>query len=202
MKLILSSCDFINENSRKVILDNIEKDLNKCKVLFIPNEKATPEKIKSGKYYQRLKEDGFTNKKNIYIFDETKAKDYANLKLDLIYIGGGNTFKTMDKLRKCNFLNVIEKYIKSGVIYIGGSCGAHIVTKNIKHVEEFDQNDIGLKEYDGLGFLDGIIIPHYDSTREKKYKKIVKNSKYKIYTLTNNDSIVIVDNIINVIEKS
>ena len=202
MKLILSSCDFINENSRKVILDNIEKDLNKCKVLFIPNEKATPEKIKSGKYYQRLKEDGFTNKKNIYIFDETKAKDYANLKLDLIYIGGGNTFKTMDKLRKCNFLNVIEKYIKSGVTYIGGSCGAHIVTKNIKHVEEFDQNDIGLKEYDGLGFLDGIIIPHYDSTREKKYKKIVKNSKYKIYTLTNSDSIVIVDNIINVIEKS
>lgn len=202
MKLILSSCDFINENSKKVILDNVEKDLSKCKVLFIPNEKATPEKIKSDKYYQRLKEDGFTNKKNIYIFDENKAEEFKNLKLDLIYVGGGNTFKTMDKLRKCNFLEVISNYIKNGVTYIGGSCGAHIVTKNIKHVEEFDQNDIELKEYNGLGFLDGIIIPHYDSTREKKYQKIAKESKYKIYTLTNDDSIVIVDNKINIIEKS
>ncbi len=49
MKMILSSCDFINENSKKVILDNIEKPLCKRKVLFIPNEKATSEKIHSNK---------------------------------------------------------------------------------------------------------------------------------------------------------
>ena len=39
MKLILSSCDFINDNSRKVINDNV--DVANSKVLFIPNEKAT-----------------------------------------------------------------------------------------------------------------------------------------------------------------
>ena len=44
MKLILSSCDFINENSKQVILDNLDKKLSECKVLFIPNEKATKEK--------------------------------------------------------------------------------------------------------------------------------------------------------------
>ncbi len=202
MKLILSSCDFINENSKKVILDNIDKQLDKCKVLFIPNEKATKEKINSNKYYLRLKEDGFTNKKNIYIFDEERPNDFKDIKVDLIYVGGGNTFATMHKLRKSNFLSVIENYIKNGVIYIGGSCGAHLVTKNIKHVEEFDNNEIGLKEYDGLGFLDGIIIPHFDKSREKKYRKLLKTSKYKIYTLTNDDSIVITDNKINVIRNN
>ena len=40
MKLILSSSDFINENSKQVILDNIDNELSNNKVLFIPNEKA------------------------------------------------------------------------------------------------------------------------------------------------------------------
>ena len=32
MKLILSSCDFINENSKKVILDNLDKDLSEYRI--------------------------------------------------------------------------------------------------------------------------------------------------------------------------
>ena len=51
MKLILSSCDFLNHNSKKVILENIDKELSECKVLFVPNRKATYEKIHSDKYY-------------------------------------------------------------------------------------------------------------------------------------------------------
>ena len=50
MKMILSSCDFINAKSKKTILNNINKRLDACKVLFIPNEKATKEKINSNKY--------------------------------------------------------------------------------------------------------------------------------------------------------
>ncbi len=199
MKLILSSCDFINDNSKKVILDNIGKELVDCRVLFIPNEKATTEMIKSEKYYRRLKKDGFKKRKNIYIFDECNANMYKNLDIDLIYVGGGNTFGTIDKLRKSKFLSEISKYIKKGVIYIGGSCGAHIVTKNIKHVLEFDQNIVGTSNYRGLGFLDGIIIPHFDNSRKACYEKLVKQGKYKVYALSNDDSIIINDDRISVI---
>ena len=124
MKLILSSSDFINEHSKQVILNNIDKELSDNKVLFIPNEKATREKIKSDKYYDRLYNDGFTKRDNIYIFDETKVDIFRNLNIDLIYISGGNTFATLDKIRKCGFDKDIINYIKNGVIYIGGSCGA------------------------------------------------------------------------------
>ena len=70
MKLILSSCDFLNENSTKVILANLDKDIKDCKILFIPNEKATYEKIHSDKYYRRVEEYGFA-RDNIYVFDES-----------------------------------------------------------------------------------------------------------------------------------
>ena len=199
MKLILSSSDFINEHSKQVIINNIDKELSDNKVLFIPNEKATKEKIKSDKYYDRLYKDGFTNRANIYIFDETEADRFRNLNIDLIYVSGGNTFATLDKIRKCGFDKDIINYIKNGVIYIGGSCGAHIVTKNIKHLEKLDDNYLNIKDYDALGLFDGIIIPHYNEEdynpelRKQVYNKLVRENKYKVYALTNDDSLVIVE---------
>lgn len=200
MKLILSSCDFINENSKKVILDNLDKDLSEYKVLFIPNEKATKEKINSDKYYNRLKDDGFNRRKNIYVFDESRPDDFKNLDIDLIYVSGGNTFATLDKLRKCGFDKEIINYVKKGVTYIGGSCGAQIVTSDIKHVEAFDENYVGMKDYKGLCLFDGILFCHYDESREGKYKEVL-NSKYKVYKLTNDDSIVVEDNSIKIYNK-
>ncbi len=199
MKLILSSSDFINEHSKQVILNNIDKELSDNKVLFIPNEKATREKIKSDKYYDRLYNDGFTKRDNIYIFDETEVDRFRNLNIDLIYVSGGNTFATLDKIRKCGFDKDIINYIKNGVIYIGGSCGAHIVTKNIKHLEKLDDNYLNIKDYDALGLFDGIIIPHYNEKgynpelRKQVYNKLINESKYKVYALTNDDSLVIIE---------
>ena len=197
MKLILSSCDFINDNSKKTILENIDKPLDKCKVLFIPNEKATLEKIHSDKYYNRLYDDGFTCKENIYIFDETNVNKFINLDIDLLYIGGGNTFGTLKKIKDSGFDKYIINYIKNGVIYIGGSCGAHIVTKNIEHLLLLDDNYCGLDNFDALGLFDGILIPHYNSNghiREKLYNDLMNQNKYKVYKLTNDESIVVIDN--------
>lgn len=199
MKLILSSSDFINDCSKQVIMDNIDKELSDSKVLFIPNEKATKEKIKSDKYYDRLYRDGFINKDNIYIFDESEVDEFRNLDIDLIYISGGNTFATLDKIRKCNFDKDIINYVRNGVTYIGGSCGAHIVTKNIEHLLELDDNYLNIKDYDALGLFDGIIIPHYNEEeynpelRKRVYDRLVDENKYNVYALTNADSLVVVN---------
>lgn len=198
MKLIISTSDFLNENSKNVILRNIEKNLKDNKALFIPNEKATKEKINSDKYYDRLRIDGFENRDNIYIFDESNVNKFRNLDIDLIYIGGGNTFATLNKIKKCHFDKDIIQYVKNGVIYIGGSCGAHIVTKNIKHLLELDDNYLNIDDYDGLGLFNGIVITHFDqegynpSLRRKVYNSI-KDSFYEVYTLTEDESLVITD---------
>ena len=205
MKLILSSCDFINDNSRKVINDNV--DVANSKVLFIPNEKATKELINSDKYYKRLYKDGFT-KNNIYIFDEENANQFINLDIDVIYVGGGNTFATLKKIKDCGFDKYIINYINNGVIYIGGSCGAHIVTKNIEHLLDLDNNYCNLDDNNGLGLLDGIIIPHFNEVdyepekRMELYNKLITENKYKVYTLTNSESIIVNNDIIEIINEN
>ncbi len=189
MKLILSSCDFGNEKSKKCITDNLEKPISKCRVLFIPNEKATPEVIASDLYYKRVEAFGFT-RQNIYVFDHSKADNFKNLDIDCIYVSGGNTFGTLDKIRKCGFDKNIVEYVKSGVVYIGGSAGAHIATRNIEHVQRYDSNDVYMEDFDSLGLLNGILICHYTYRRRLDYDELCREGKYKVYFLTDEDSLV------------
>lgn len=199
MKLILSSCDFHNEKSKQVIIDNVEKPLEECKLLFIPNEKADNQRIYSNKYYNRLKKHGFL-KENIYVFDDKKAANFLNLNIDLIYIGGGNTFATLKKIRDSGFNKAIIDYVKSGVIYIGGSCGAHIIGRDVSHLLPFDENYCELANFEGLGLFDGVFIVHFGEAdfnpekREEVYRKLVMENKYPVYKLTNEDSLVVINN--------
>ncbi|MBE6748869.1 MAG: hypothetical protein E7557_06535 [Ruminococcaceae bacterium] len=189
MKLILSSCDFRNEKSQKVIIDNLPCPIDKCKLLFIPNEKATTETISSDLYYSRMQEFGF-KKENVYVFEHNNAEKFRNLDIDVIYISGGNTFGTLDKIRKCNFDKDIINYVKSGVIYIGGSAGAHVVSKDIKHVEKYDENNVGITDYSGLGLFNGIFICHYTDERKADFERLSVNSEYNVYALSDEESVV------------
>ena len=58
---------------------------------------------------------------------------------------------------------------------------------------------MNIKDYDALGMFDGIIIPHYNEEdynpelRKQVYNKLVSENKYKVYALTNDDSLVIIE---------
>ena len=190
MKLILSSCDFRNENSKNVILNNLPKSIDKCRLLFIPNEKATFEEIHSDKFVLRMTEFGFA-RENITIFDYYDSDKYTDLDIDVIYISGGNTFATMHRIRECGFDKHIVKYINSGVTYIGGSAGAHIVSKNLAHIVGIDHVPNGVTNLDGLGLFDGILVCHYAEKRRELYEALKSNEKYNVYALTDNDSMVV-----------
>ncbi len=190
MKLILSSCDFRNDNAKKTIIDNLNKPIDKCKLLFIPNEKATYEAIHSEKYYLRMQKFGFA-RDNIKIFDYYNAQQFINLDLDVIYISGGNTFATLKRIKDCGFDKEIIRYVKSGVIYIGGSAGAHIVTQNIEHITAFDSIPDGMNDFNGLGLFDGVFICHYTEERKALYDKLKADGKYKVYALKDDESLVV-----------
>ena len=192
MKLILSSCDFRNDHSRQVILENIPKSIDRCRVLYIPNEKATYESIHSEKFYRRLQEFGFL-KENIYVLDYYDPKPYFNLDIDLLYISGGNTFKTLNRIRNCHFDVEIIRYIHTGVTYIGGSAGAHIVTQNISHVSVYDEVPMDMTDFSALGLFDGILLCHYTPDRQMHFDQLIQEGRYNVYALTDDDSIVIQD---------
>ena len=190
MHLILSSCDFRNKNSKTSIIKNLGIPIEKCKVLYIPNEKATLELIQSDMYYNRVEEFGF-QKTNITVFNYYDSNQYKDLKIDAIYISGGNTFRMLDRLKKCNFDKAIIKYVNNGVTYIGGSAGAHIASNNVEHILDFDDNESGVTDFEGLGLFDGILFCHYSEDRKSYYEKALLKNKYKVYALTDDDSIII-----------
>lgn len=192
MHLILSSSDFDNENSKNCIINNLKTPIEKCRVLYIPNERASIQAIRSERFYDRVKKYGF-QRENIYVFNYYDAKAFCNLDIDAIYVSGGNTFGTLSRLRTRKFDSEIINYVKNGVTYIGGSAGAHIVTKNIEHVLPFDDNNCGMTDFNGLGLFDGILFCHYNEERKPYYEKALKEGKYKVYKLTDEDSIVIND---------
>ena len=187
-KLILSSSDFGNPQSRKVILENLPEPIGVCRVLFIPNEKATEEKIHSGKYHDRLENLGFA-RENITVFNSRTPERYRALQIDVIYVSGGNTFLTMQMIRETGFDRAVEKYIKNGAVYIGGSAGAHIVTADLTHVRDFD-DPCGVTDMRGLGLYQGILFCHMTPEREIFAERARTAGKYKVTVLTDEESVV------------
>ena len=192
MKLLLSSCDFGNPKSAQTIKENLCKPLSDCRVLYFPNEKATPDKIKSGKYEARLTELGFT-RKNIYVANYFAPEKFFDLEIDLIYVSGGNTFGTLKRIRDAGFDRAIVRYVHNGVIYIGGSAGAHIVTADISHVATYDKDTYGLIDCSGLGLYGGILICHYTEERQTHLEQLQALSIYPVLALTDDATIIIKD---------
>ena len=192
MKLILSSCDFCNPTSARFIIDNLCKPISECTVLYFPNEKVTPEKIKSGKCEARVAAFGF-QKKNIYVANYFASAPFLNLDIDVNYISGGNTFGTMKLIRGSGFDEVIINYVQNGVTYIGGSAGAHIATADIAHVEKYDKDTFGLTDFTGLGLFNGILICHYTDDRKSDFEALKALNKHRVISLSDEQSIVIKD---------
>lgn len=190
MKLILTSKDFLNEKSKTMIIKNLDKKIDDCKILFIPPASSSEEEIMGDKYYKRLEKDGF-KKENIYILNYKNINSSKKLNIDAIYVGGGNTFELLKKLKDTHFDKEIIKYVKKDVIYIGGSAGTHIVTANIKHVLPFDDNKVGLTDFDGLGLFDGIIFCHYTKNRKNYYEQAKKEGNYNVHKLTDEETFII-----------
>jgi len=164
--------------------------MSKCKVLYFPNEKVTPEKIKSGKYESRVAAFGF-QKKNIYVANYFDPTPFFNLDIDVIYISGGNTFGTMKLIRDSGFDKAIVNYVQSGVVYIGGSAGAHIATADISHVAKYDKDTFGLTDFSGLGLYNGILICHYTEDRKEDLKQLYSLGNFTVTSLTDADSIIV-----------
>ena len=192
MKLILSSCDFGNPTSARFIIDNLCKPISECKVLYFPNEKVTPEKIKSGKYETRVSAFGF-QRKNIYVANYFDPTPFLNLDIDVIYISGGNTFGTLKLIRDSGFDKAIVDYVHRGVIYIGGSAGAHIATADISHVAKYDKDTFGLTDFSGLGLYKGILICHFTMDRKDDFENLLSSSSCVVKSLSDTESIVVKD---------
>ena len=189
MSLILSSCDFSSPAVREAIMNNLPKPAEECTVLYFPSEKASNKDVKSSKFKKRMETFGFT-RANVTVFNKNTPEKYKDLSVDIIYVGGGNTFSMLQTMRDTGFDKEIIRCVKSGALYIGGSAGAHIASQNTEHVQQFDSNDIGITDFSGLGLFDGILFCHYCDERKPFYEKALAENRYRVFALKDDDYII------------
>lgn len=110
---------------------------------------------------------GLTNIKMWPTLSEVDADDIADV--SAIYIGGGNTYRLLNKLRTTKTDRRLREFVSDGGILYGGSAGAIICGETIETTP--DENRVGLTDYTGLGFLADINVwCHYeDNENVHKY---------------------------------
>ena len=190
MKLILSSRDFRNENSRQIILSNLPKPIRQCRVMFIPNEKWTPERLDTGFYVRRLQEFGFSEEL-VSIFDPRCPDAFHNLSLDVIYVSGGNSFELLCLLRRCSFDQEIIRLIHAGTVYIGGSAGAHLVSADLSHLSRYDAVPGEMTDFRGLNLFHGVFLCHFSSDRQAHLEELLCEGRFPVHPLTDDDSFIV-----------
>jgi dipeptidase E len=81
---------------------------------------------------------------------------------DAVFVGGGNTYALLDRLRRAGVLGHIRDRVRGGLPYLGASAGANIAGPNILTTN--DWNVVGLGAFDALGLVPFNINPHYLQT--------------------------------------
>lgn len=152
-------------------LDNFfAKKVGNGKILYIP---VAMEKIPYNDCFQWFKD---TYAK--YGIENIEMCIELDKKIDLnnysaIFIGGGNTFKLIDEMRKSGFDEKLVDYLKNDGFVYGGSAGAIIFGKSIDTALHADKNYLNLNDLSGLNVMnDYRIWCHYTKKDELDLKKI------------------------------
>lgn len=112
---------------------------------------------------------------------------------DIVYVGGGNSLRLLKCFRKYGIDKMLEKAYKNNVILCGLSAGAICWCKygnsDSRNPFNLDRKIIRVR---GLGFLDFLMCPHYDSQAERcdSLKQMMKRT-YKVPAIALDDCVAL-----------
>lgn len=191
MPIVLSSCGVREPDFKNKVLALFDKPVESIKLLYITTAVDGERGDKSwvDTEYRSILALGIPEE-NIYEYKISSEKiDLAAF--DAIYVLGGNTFYLMNKIREFGFDKQIKKAIKSGTPYIGSSAGSIVLGTTLKPAEIYGDIPIVDKQnYEGLGIVDGAIIPHMNQ-KSAEYEAWLETWNGKSYILYDGDGIII-----------
>jgi len=173
------------------LLDKEFAKLLKRRLLYIPIARKSSHQYKEClKWIKGVFRQFNFNKIEMWI--DLKNKTIADLKeFDGVYLGGGNTFKLLNEIKKTKFDNLLLNFYKSGGHIYGGSAGAIILGKDIRTAKQ-DKNEVKLKDFRGLNLINGYSIwCHYTPKDDFYIKKIIKKWNIKIIALPEGGGIIV-----------
>lgn len=81
---------------------------------------------------------------------------------EAIFIGGGNTYALLKRLREAKLLDAIRERVRAGLPYVGSSAGSNVAGPRILTTN--DWNVVALDTFDALGLVPFNVNPHYLET--------------------------------------
>ncbi|MGC8680283.1 MAG: Type 1 glutamine amidotransferase-like domain-containing protein, partial [Candidatus Micrarchaeia archaeon] len=137
------------------------------------------------------------------MWTDLSNRKYEDLKnYSAVFIGGGNTFRLLDFIRKSGFDQLLLRYIRSDKPVFGGSAGAIILGRDIGTAffgEASDKNEVGIKDLTGLNVANGYSIAcHHSKAYDKKVIEYSSNTKIPTIALSENTGLYINDDEIRV----
>ena len=81
---------------------------------------------------------------------------------EALFVGGGNTYALLERLRKAGLLDPIRARVRAGLPYLGSSAGSNVAGPNILTAN--DWNVVGLTAFEALALVPFNVNPHYLET--------------------------------------
>ncbi len=115
------------------------------------------------------------------------------LKADLIYAGGGDTLFMLSKWREKGLLPLIKDAYERGVILAGVSAGAICWFSDMYTDSDIMNGGTEYRLEKGLGWLGGLMTPHYNERREDFVKAFAASSFEEAYAAEDNCALEFTD---------
>lgn len=109
---------------------------------------------------------------------------------DAVFLGGGNTFLLLYRLRETGLAAQMVERIRAGMACYGGSAGAIVLGSHIGTAAAADPNDVGLSDLRGLDLLNGFALwCHYRCDDDPLITQFVTEAKVSVISLSENSGI-------------
>ena len=79
--------------------------------------------------------------------------------VEALFMGGGNTYALLMRLRRSGLLAAIRRRVRAGLPYVGASAGSNVAGPTILTTN--DWNVVGIPRFEALGLVGFNINPHY-----------------------------------------
>ncbi len=160
-----------------------------------PDDRQRAELVATTAQFKKL---GFHTSILDIVTSSDKQREVSLSSNDFVWIMGGNTFYLNYCVQKAGFDKLLKTALEKGLVYGGTSAGAVIAGPTLHGVENIDDpKEAPQVIWDGLGFVDFGIVPHWGMEKYTselgKMKQEMQPHIAQIVTLTNEQAITVID---------
>lgn len=197
MRLFLTSSFLTGADQVQRFLQLLGKDPREAKLLFVPtaSDDGGPDSL----FYQIKTLNDFSALGFSPVWYSLCTKNREDLfrdlqDVDVIWVGGGNTFYLLQEARRSGFLEVVSVLAREkNVLYGGTSAGSILATSSIEIAgmgEDGDVNAVGISDLSALGLFAGSIQVHYESSLHDSFLTTLQRA-HPLYVVPDGGAIVV-----------